>query len=146
VGLKPKLYAVNIGPMFQQDFIDKLGPASENIMENGFWHPDLPYEGARQFFDAYTARYKRTPSTDAAYAHISTQVMQQAIEQAGTLDREKIAQTLRTGRFNTILGPYEYDERGANKQQLSFVAQVQGGKRVIVWPKEVAKAPAKLTK
>lgn len=146
VGLKPKLYAVNIGPMFQQDFIEKLGPASENIMENGFWHPDLPFEGARRFFEAYTAKYKRTPSTDAAYAHISTQMMQQAIEQAGTLDREKLAQTLRTGKFNTILGPYEFDERGANKQQLSFVAQVQGGKRVIVWPKEVATAPARLAK
>jgi len=72
--------------------------------------------------------------------------MQQAIEQSGTLDREKIAQTLRTGKFDTILGNYEYDERGANKQQLSFVAQVQDGKRVIVWPKEVAKAQAKLVK
>jgi branched-chain amino acid transport system substrate-binding protein len=146
IGLKPKLYAVNIGPMFQHDFIEKLGAASENIMENGFWHPDLPYEGARRFFDAYTAKYNRIPSTDAAYAHIATQVMQQAIEQAGTLEREKIAQTLRAGKFNTILGPYEYDERGANKQQLSFVAQVQDGKRVIVWPKEIAKAPAKLVK
>jgi len=144
-GLKPKLYAVNIGPMYRQEFVEKLGAQSENILENGFWHHDLPYEGAKKFYEQYEARYKRPPSTDAAYGYISGQIMRQAIEQAGTLDREKIAGVLRGGKFGTVLGTYEYDERGVNKQQLSFVAQVQGGKRVIVWPKEIATATPRLS-
>lgn len=144
VGFKPRLYAVNIGPMFTEEFIGKLGNVTEGIVESGFWHPELPYEGARKFFDDYVAKYRKNPSTDAAYAYIGCQVLQQAIEQAGTLDREKIAATLHSGKFGTILGPYEYDQRGVNKHQLSFIVQVQNGKRVIVWPREVSKAGVKL--
>ncbi len=145
LGFKPKLYSVTMGPMFEEEFLQKLGGVTDGIVEAGFWHQDLPYQGAKRFYDAYVAKYKRTPSTDAAYAYISNQILQQAIEQAGTLDREKIASTLHSGRFTTILGPYEYDERGINKHQLSFLAQVQNGKRLIVWPKEVSEARVKLS-
>ena len=143
VRFKPKYYSVNIGPMFAEEFVGKLGPIAEGIVENGFWHPELPYEGAKKFFQAYIAKYQKTPSTDAAYAYIGSQIMQQAIEQAGTLDREKIAQQLRTGKFSTILGQYEYDQNGVNKSQLIFLCQIQGGKRVIVWPKNIASAELK---
>jgi branched-chain amino acid transport system substrate-binding protein len=139
LAFKPKLYAVNIGPMYADEFIGKLGGITEGTIENGFWSPDLPFEGARAFFDSYAAKYGRNPSTDGAYAYIAAQILHQAIEQAGTLDREKIAATLHSGKFSTILGPYEYDERGVNKHQLIFLSQVQGGKRMTVWPKEVAK-------
>ena len=143
VGFRPKYYSVNIGPMFAEEFVGKLGPVAEGIVENGFWHPDLPYEGARKFFQAYIAKYQKTPSTDAAYAYIGSQILQQAIEQAGTLDREKIAQTLHNGKFSTILGPYDYDDNGVNKNQLIFLCQIQAGKRVIVWPKNIASAEVK---
>ena len=145
VGLKPKYYAVNIGPMFAEQFLGKLGGASEGIVENGFWHPDLPYAGARAFFERFTAMHHKDPSTDAAYAYIATQILRQAIEQAGTLDREKVNQALHSGSFTSILGPYEYDERGVNRHQMVFLCQVQNGQRVIVWPKEVAKSPVKLS-
>ena len=138
VGFKPKYYSVNIGPMFAEEFIGKLGAISEGIVENGFWHQDLPFEGAKKFYDAYVAKYHKNPSTDAAYAYIGNQIMQQAIEQAGTLNREKITQTLHSGKFSTILGQYDYDQTGVNKNQLIFLCQVQKGKRLIVWPKELA--------
>jgi branched-chain amino acid transport system substrate-binding protein len=139
LAFKPKLYAVNIGPMYADEFIGKLGGITEGTIENGFWSPDLPFDGARAFFDSYAVKYGRNPSTDGAYAYIAAQILHQAIEQAGTLDREKIAATLHRGKFSTILGPYEYDERGVNKHQLIFLSQVQGGKRMTVWPNEVAK-------
>ena len=71
-------------------------------------------------------------------------IMQQAIEKAGTLDREQITAALRSGKFETILGSYVYDERGVNKDQLSFIVQVQNGQRTVVWPKSVAKGSVEL--
>lgn len=144
VGFKPKLYAVNIGPMYAQEFIGQLGKSAERVIENGFWHPALPYKGAQAFYDEFGKRYKKAPSTDATYAYIAGSIMQQAIEKAGTLDREKVADTLRTGKFDTILGDYEFDDRGVNKDQLSFITQVQDGKRTIVWPKAVSNSGVKL--
>ncbi len=145
VGFKPKFYSVNIGPMFTHEFLEKLGAVTEGMVENGFWDRDLPYEGAPEFYDSYSARYKKDPSTDAAYAYIGSQILQQAVEQAGSLDREKIVQVLRSGKFSTILGPYEYGANGVNKHQTIFIAQVQNGKRVVVWPRELAKAELKLS-
>lgn len=145
VGFKPKLYGVNIGPMFTHEFLEKLGPMAEGIVENGFWHPDLPFEGASKFFNDFQAKYQKNPSTDAAYAFIGTQVLQQAVEQAGTLDREKITDVLHSGKFGSILGSYQYDAKGINTSQLIFICQVQNGQRVIVWPKEIAKAPLRLS-
>lgn len=143
-GFKPEFYAVTMGPMYEEAFVKKLGGITDGIVENGFWHPDLPFPGARKFNDDYLAKYKQPPATDAAYAFIGAQILQQGVEQAGTLDREKIAAKLHSGKFMTILGPYEYDERGVNKHQLSFLVQLQNGKRVIVWPKEVANGTLKL--
>lgn len=144
VGFKPKLYAVNIGPMYAQEFIGQLGKGAERVIENGFWHPALPYKGAQAFYDEFEKRYKKAPSTDATYAYIAGTIMQQAIEKAGTLDREKVADALRTGKFDTILGDYEFDDRGINKDQLSFITQVQDGKRTVVWPKSVSNSGVKL--
>ena len=144
IGFKPKLYSVNIGPQFTEQFIQKLGSISEGIVENGFWHEDLPYEGARKFHDTYVEKYKNAPTPNAAYAFVGSQILQQAIEHAGTLNREKITATMHSGKFATILGPYEYDQNGVNKHQLSFLVQVEKGKRVVVWPKEVATARVKL--
>lgn len=144
VGFKPKLFAVNIGPMYSKEFISQLGESAERVLENGFWHPDLPFKGARSFYEAFEKKYGKAPSTDATYAYIAGSIMQQAIERAGTLDREQVANALRSGKFETILGPYEFDQRGVNKDQLSFLTQVQGGKRTIVWPKALAESSIKL--
>src|SRR5262249_32917294 len=56
LGFRPKLYAVNIGPMFTQEFTVTLGKSSENVIENGFWHHDLPYQGAQKFFTDFVAK------------------------------------------------------------------------------------------
>lgn len=144
IGFKPKLYAVNIGPMYSKEFIDGLGKSAERVIENGFWDSGLPFAGAKKFADEFAAKYGKAPSTDAAYGFIAGTIMQQAIEKAGSLDREQTAAALRNGKFDTILGTYAFDQRGVNKEQLSFIVQVQNGRRIVVWPKSVATGSVEL--
>jgi branched-chain amino acid transport system substrate-binding protein len=140
VGLKPKLFMVNIGPMYREEFIAALGNISEKVYESGFWHRDLPFPTIKEYVTGYELKYGREPSTDSAYAYLSGQILEQAIKKAGTIDREKLNETLHKEKFETILGLYEYDERGINKAQRGFICQVQNKKRVIVWPKDLANA------
>jgi len=140
VGLKPKLFMVNFGPMYREEFIVGLGDISEKVYETGFWHPYLPFAGAKEFARDYEAKYKRPPTTDAAYAYIACQILEQGIKKAGSTDKERVAATLHKDKFETILGPYEYDERGVNKIQRGFICQVQKKERVIVWPSDLANA------
>ena len=140
VGVKPKLFMVNFGPMYREEFIVGLGSISEKVFETGFWHPNLPFAGAKEFARDYEAKYKRPPTTDAAYAYIACQILEQGINKAGSIDKEKVAATLHREKFQTILGPYEYDERGVNKTQIGFLCQVQKKERMIVWPSDLANA------
>ena len=139
VGFVPKFYFVNIGPMFTKEFVEGLGPQSEGVVEFGFWHPDLPYPGAKDFAGRYQAKYGHPPSTDSAYAYMAAQILMQAVEKAGVLERERIAETLRREEFVCIGGKFKYDARGVNLYQKPFLAQVLGGKREIVWPPELTK-------
>jgi branched-chain amino acid transport system substrate-binding protein len=141
-GVTPKLFHINIGPMYVKEYMDPLGPKNtEGIVETGFWHPDLPYPGARAFHDRFTARYGRPPSTDAAYAWMAAQHLFQAVEKAGTLDREAINATFKKEEFTSIGGSFKYDERGVNVHPRPFLSQVQDGKRVVAWPTDLTKTP-----
>ncbi len=141
LGVAPKLMHINIGPMYTKEYLEPLGSRAEGVVETGFWHPDLPYPRAREFDDKYSAKYGKPPSTDAAYAWMAAQLVVQAVEKAGTLDREAINQTLKKEEFAIIGGRYKYDERGVNIHQKPFLTQVQDGKRVIAWPLDLTKTP-----
>jgi branched-chain amino acid transport system substrate-binding protein len=141
-GITPKLFHINIGPMYVKEYMEPLGPRlTEGIVETGFWHADLPYPGARGFNDRFTAKYNRPPSTDAAYAFMAAQHLFQAVEKAGTLDLEVINATFKKEEFTSIGGKFKYDERGVNVNQKPFLSQVQDGKRVVAWPLELTKTP-----
>ena len=138
VGLKPKFFLSTIGPQYTKEFIEALGGQSEGVFEPGLWHTDMPFTGAKAFADAFTAKYGKYPSIDAVYAYTGCQVLQQAVEQAGTLDRAKIVAALHIGTFDTIWGKYKYGEDGINPNIIPFLVQVQKGKRVIVYPDKYA--------
>ena len=140
VGVKPKVFMVNIGPMFQKEFIESLGDLSENVFEDGFWHRDLKFAGNMAFALAYEKKYNKECSSNSADAYVSCQILEEAVKKAGSLDREKIVEILRKEKFETIRGTFEYDESGINKIQRDFICQVQNGKRVIVWPEELSGA------
>jgi branched-chain amino acid transport system substrate-binding protein len=140
-GISTKLFHINIGPMYVKEYMEPLGARTEGVVETGFWHPDLPYPGARAFHDRFTAKYNRPPSTDAAYAWMAAQLLFQAVEKAGTLDLETVNAAFKREEFSCIGGKYKYDERGVNIYPRPFLTQVQDGKRVVAWPPELTKTP-----
>ena len=143
VGLRPKLYMVLLGPMFKE-FME-LGAQAEGVAENGFWHPSLPYKGAAQFSKEFERRFQRSPSIDAAHAYAATAILTQAIDRAGTLDRNRLTEVLHRDQFETVLGPFKYDAAGINVLEKQFFVQVQDGRRTIVWPKDMATSTVRLS-
>lgn len=77
--------------------------------------------------------YPWTMSRISAYL-----IMVQAVERAGTVDREKVRQALFKGTFDSPAGQIEFDESGYAFKNSAFTLQIQKGKPVIVWPPEVA--------
>jgi ABC-type branched-subunit amino acid transport system substrate-binding protein len=64
--------------------------------------------------------------------------MIQAIEKAGAVDRELVKNALFKGTFKSPAGNIVFDERGFPNNGAFTVQMQQGGKVVVVWPKEAA--------
>ncbi len=129
-----------VGPSI--DFFGKMfGPAANNLVTLGHWSPfQAKWPRAKQFFDAYVAKYKINPDyLDSALSYASCEILEQAVAKAG-LDREKLRQSIATDTFDTINGPAKF--KGVENVALAtMVLQLQNGEGHIVWPKEWATKP-----
>jgi branched-chain amino acid transport system substrate-binding protein len=140
-GLKPKAMYFTIAPV-EPEFVKSLGKDAEYVLGTTEWEPsltDLP--GFDRFVDGYKDRWNEEPVEDVATAYGLAQVLQKAVEEAGSLDNDKINDALRSLEMTTVFGEYAVDpETGMQTGKAMYVIQIQDGKREIVWPEDVATA------
>src|SRR4029077_16505159 len=55
---------------------------------------------------------KIDPEGYTLYTYASFQVWTQAVAKAGTTDAKKVAETIRAGTWDTVLGKISYDQKG----------------------------------
>jgi branched-chain amino acid transport system substrate-binding protein len=65
-------------------------------------------------------------------------VLTEAVKRAGTLDPEKIRAAILKLDFNTVFGRFKVDPDGVQIGHKTVLFQWQDGKKVIVWPEELA--------
>ena len=137
IGFNPKLFYTSIGTAFAF-YRDMMGAkVVEGVMGTGAWNPKVPYPGAKEFWDRMN-KFVGPDKVDwygNAYCYSSVQVLEQAIEKAGTLDRKKIREVLASNTFDTIIGPVKYVDQ-INVQSPGEVGQWQNGAYEIVAAKE----------
>jgi branched-chain amino acid transport system substrate-binding protein len=137
LGLNPKLFYLGVGvafPVYKQMF---GGPGVvEGIMGAGAWNPKLPYPGAKQYFERHLKRWNKEPDRwGSAFAYASVQILERAIETAGSLDRAKIRDIIAAETFPTVIGPVKFDG-GFNVQSPGEIGQWQKGEFEVVAAKE----------
>jgi branched-chain amino acid transport system substrate-binding protein len=62
----------------------------------------------------------------------------EAIRRAGGLESEKLRDAIRALDFNTVFGAFKVDPRGLQIAHRNVLFQWQDGRKVIVWPEELA--------
>lgn len=136
----PKVKFLSVGAAFPT-FKGKFGDKVNGIFGLGGWNPDGP--GVKE----WVARHKEAnkgaePDRWASSnTYASLQVLQQAIEQVGEIDRAKIVETIKNGTFKTILGDTKLDNGVLRK--VWWVGQWQNGEFYGIAPADMpgAKAP-----
>jgi len=105
LGYSPPMMVLGPGGSFQF-FYNAHGPAMDGVMAWGAWSKKSSPE-AQALFDKLVA-YMGTSDNIDYWGHIlyyaELQMLQQAIEKAGTLDNAAVAEVLKTEHFQTILG------------------------------------------
>jgi len=126
-------------------YITNLGPLAENSFTVGEWNPDLKKPGAADIAARFQAKFGVPMNGHAAETYMSTMVLVDALERAGSADRAKLREALSKtnicGARNIL--PYDcvrFEESGQSPEGQLVMLQVQNGKFVSVWPPEVAAA------
>jgi branched-chain amino acid transport system substrate-binding protein len=149
--VNPKMFAVTVGGDLLR-FYEELGRSAEFVYGAAQWEPELvklragglipiarQYPGAREFFDAYQ---KEFPGADFSYhsagGYGGCQILVEAIKRAGSLDGEKIRDAILKMDLNTVYGGFKVDPDGFQIAHKMVTFQWQDGKKVIVWPDELA--------
>jgi branched-chain amino acid transport system substrate-binding protein len=104
----------------------------------GGWNPNLP--GAQDYYKRQVAVTGHAPDGWAApLTYASLQILEQAIEKAGTLDRKKVLDTIvNGGPWNTVSGMIDLKTHIHEKQW--GAGQWQKGQFVGVSPADMAGA------
>ena len=136
IELNPKVFYLGVGVAFPA-YRDKFGVATvEGIMGAGAWNPKLPYPGAKEYFDRHVKRWTKEPDRwGSAFAYASLQILEQAIDKVGAIDRKKIRDVIATDTFPTVIGPVKF-QGGFNMQSPGEIGQWQKGEFEIVAAKE----------
>ncbi len=123
------------------DFAKSLGAAAENTLGVSQWEPSATFPGSADFVKAFTAKYpNEMPSYSVAGAYAAGQILQKAIEKAGSLKQDQLLQALYAVDVTTIFGKFKVDQTGAQVAHEAVLIQIQKGAKKVVYPKTVAEA------
>ena len=149
--INPRMHAVTVGPGLPK-FYELLGRAAEFVYGPSQWEPELvtlragglvpiarQFPGAREFVESYR---KEFPAADLSYqtaqGYGACQILLEGIRRAGSLDGDKVRDAILKMDLNTVFGAFKVDTDGVQIAHKMLMLQWQDGKKVIVWPEELA--------
>jgi branched-chain amino acid transport system substrate-binding protein len=142
IGLNPKAFAVAIGgamPMYR----GKFGASKiEGVFAWGGFDPNAAPE-SKDYFEKFQKVNGFEPDYySAPWGYASYQILEQAIEKAGTLDRDKVRDALATETFtNTAAGKIAFKfQNHFNFELPSYYGQWQKGKFESITPRKTRTA------
>jgi len=133
-----------------------LGDAAQGISVPSQWAPQVTYKPdfgptPAEFSKRFQAKYDISPGYHAAGGYAGGMLFQHAIEQAGSIDPDKVAAELNKMKVTTLWGATEFStEPKSHGLQLAHQMvltqwQMKDGKLVkeVIWPLAAATAPVK---
>ena len=145
VGFSPTTMFQTSAPSNSDEYAKGVGKDNtEGVFYTVSWSAEADYPLNKEFVERYRKKFNKAPEEDAADAFAAAQVLQRAVEAAGGIDQDRMADWLHANQVDTILGPLRWDATGAPQSDF-LLAQWQSGKSEIILPKDVATADSAVT-
>ncbi len=138
----PKAFVSSGGGEVQPEFMKEVGDQAEYIFSAVPWVPDLykvkPW--AKKIGDDFEKEYRAPLSVNAVNPYATVYVLADALERAGSKDREKIREALAATNLSTgnaMILPsekYKFEADGQNYSTRLLVTQIQKKSLRIVYP------------
>jgi branched-chain amino acid transport system substrate-binding protein len=136
LAVAPKMYSFTVG-VPSDDFRKALGKDADYAFGMTAWLPnanlkDRWFGDAAQFATAYKAKYGYDPDYHAASGVADVEAIAQAIENAGSIDPQKVRDAIAKLNFPSLYGTIAFAANGQIDLP-QVVIQVQGDKLVAVY-------------
>jgi len=120
---------------------EAMGKDANYILSDGNWDEFWVYPGNKELRSDYLKKFKGVKSIGIAVgsAYAAGQVLANAIERAGTLDRDKIRDALAQTDMMTVKGPVKF-RKNDTAEVVYGLRQWQNGEQKTIWPPDVANA------
>lgn len=145
LNINARLYAFTVGPA-TPDFITALGTDANYVMGSSQWTAQEKYNGVDDFKtpanyeQMYVKEYGHEPSYQSAESTAAGIAFKFAIQNAGSIDPQKVRDALANLNIMTFYGNIRFDSTGANTYKPMATIQIQDGKLVTVYPSDIANA------
>jgi branched-chain amino acid transport system substrate-binding protein len=140
--INPKMIGIAIGPALPR-FYENLGRGAEAIYGSSQWEPEWTtrleaaarYPGAREFVDTYKREFSgKEPSYHSASGYAACGILLEAIKRTGSLDADRLRETVLTFELDTVFGTFKVDADGFQIGHRMQTFQWRNGNKVIVAP------------
>jgi branched-chain amino acid transport system substrate-binding protein len=135
--VNPRMFGVTVGGDLPE-FYDLLKQNAEYVYGASQWELDLPYPGSVEFVEAYRRDFGREPVYHSTSVYAGCHIFAEAVRRAGTLDSDRVREELLGLEARTVFGGYKVDADGFQIGHKMVTSQWQGGRKVIVWPEDLA--------
>jgi len=146
-GLNPKMWIIIAGAIRNDVYIDGVGQSiADCTVGETQWSPDFPYPGVKQLAAALGPDYLAASGVDgsASWGFAAGQLLTIAVDHLGTKalnhPQTDIINYLKTATgIETVDGPFKVNPTtGVNESPPFPLMQIQQGKRVLIWPSNIA--------
>jgi len=123
-------------------FIADNRELTEQLFDGNYWHNPQSAR-AKAVFAAYEKRFNSTLTSHGVQAYTVIHVVKDALERAGSTDRDKLRDALAKTNLSDHILPQDaikFDDSGENTNATPALLQVQNGKPVVVGPARFAEA------
>lgn len=126
-------------------FANALGKLADYVIVNQHYHPSL--KGPKNKNQIVNEKYKKKYGADmddySAPAYDATWVLADALERAGSIDRQKVRDAIAATNMNInnspVLRPFQYKFDATGQAPATGVfTQFRNGKLQLIWPEEYA--------
>jgi len=151
LGVHAPIITMVAGPAYKE-YVDGLGELANGVTSSSWWHHATSYKGVgvwpttEDFYKEFVAQEKSDPDYVHASCAASGVVLQNAIERAGSLDKQKVRDALAATDIVTFYGPVKFTANGMNQNRDLPIIQVQGKAIKVLAPSDLKNSELVLMK
>lgn len=122
-----------VGPDGWDGIIGALDPSAYSVVDNSYftnhYSAEDSSEKVQSFLKKYREKYNEEPTAFSALAYDNVYILKNAIEKAGTTDKEDLVKAIKTSDMDGITGHLTFDEKN-NPIKAVTIIKVKDGKYI----------------